>query len=194
MVIRATDLRADTNPASMEAIVRYLLENGINFGGAVPNPPDANTLYKHPNAGGQIAVALDASSTEAAVAGVLDAAQGGIAAGALEDWHEIGASSEPGFANSWVNKGGALATTAFRKLPSGLVVIKGVVISGSVGAAAFTLPVGYRPSKTENFAAFSQDGGGFVLGRIIISGSGNFTPSDGGNIYFPISCQFMAGA
>lgn len=63
----------------------------------------------------------------------------------VEDWHEIGATDEPAFENSWVNYGGVEATVAFRKVLGLFVVIKGLTKSGVINAAIFTLPAGYRP-------------------------------------------------
>ena len=159
----ANTLRADSNPASMEAIVQYLIDNSITF---------------------DVADVTDVLSV------TLSSAQGGIAAGALEDWHEIGATSEPGFANSWVNAG-AQATAAFMKLPTGLVVIKGIIKSGTLGTAAFTLPVGYRTVAQQDFAAYTS---GAALGRVVLSSNGQVRPFNGANPYFSISCSFMAKA
>ena len=161
--------------------------HGIQMEGTAPNPPKANTLYKHPNTGGQIAFALDASSAEAALAGVLDSAQGGIAAGSLEAWHEIGAASEPGFANSWVNTGGTQVTAAFRKLPSGIVEIKGLIKSGTVGGKAFTLPAGYRPGANYIFSTDSNN----AFGRVLITTNGRVTPSTGNNAGFAVNFSYM---
>ncbi len=157
--------------------------------GTPPASPAANSLYKHPNAGGQIATAIDASSAEAAIAGALDAAQGGIATGALEDWHEIGAASEPAFANSWVNFGGGLVTAAFRKLPTGEVYIKGFIKDGTIGAGAFTLPVGYRPLQTYNFIVLS---GGNILGTLQVGSNGLCLPNIGNNAFHECGVSFIA--
>ena len=164
--------------------------NGIILTGTPPAAPVANRLYKHPNAGGHLAVPLTAADTDAAIAGVLTAAQGGIAAGALEGWHEIGAASEPAFQNSWVNFGAGEATAAFRKLPSGLVVLKGLIKSGTVGAAAFTLPIGYRPALTMHFAASSNG----AFGDAIVLATGVLRPQTGSNVWFALNFSFMAEA
>lgn len=61
------------------------------------------------------------------------------------DWHYVGGSGEPAFQNGWVNYGAPYGGARFRKLASGLVVLDGLISTGTIGAAAFTLPVGYRP-------------------------------------------------
>src|SRR3990167_6746384 len=106
--------------------------NGIILTGTPPAAPVANRLYKHPNAGGHLAVPITAADADAAIAGALTAAQGGIAAGSLEGWHVIGAASEPAFQNSWVQLAGGSETAAFRKLPSGLVCVIGSIKNGTI--------------------------------------------------------------
>ncbi len=65
----------------------------------------------------------------------------------VPQWHVVGTGSgEPAFANSWVNFGGSQITAAFIRLPDGMVLLRGQVKSGTIGAAVFTLPAGYRPS------------------------------------------------
>ena len=123
----------------------------------------------------------------------LNVTQGGIAAGSLEDWHEIGAGSEPAFANSWVNFGGAEATAAFRKLANGMVVIKGTVKDGTgLTATIFTLPVGYRPIKTIDFATIASN---TVAAVLTITAAGAVIPNSTGqganNLNF-INCSFFA--
>ena len=60
-----------------------------------------------------------------------------------------------GFANSWVNYGGVYAQARYRKDGQGFVHLSGVIKSGTMGASAFTLPVGYRPSLQLIFPAAS---------------------------------------
>lgn len=62
-------------------------------------------------------------------------------------WHEIGASGEPAFQNSWVNYGGSWATAAFFKDRLGVVHLKGLVKNGTVGSTIFTLPSGYHTTN-----------------------------------------------
>lgn len=72
-------------------------------------------------------------------------------------WHEVGAAGEPAFANSWVNYGEPFNTAAYMKDAMGFVHIKGLIKNGTIGASAFTLPAGYRPSKAYMFASVAND-------------------------------------
>lgn len=111
----------------------------------------------------RIRAIMHSPTAEAPIQSVLLGRQGGIPSGRLENWHEIGATDEPAFQNSWVNFSGSFASAAFRKLPTGLVVIKGIIKDGTNGTIAFTLPVGYRPALThimggrDNAGAFRVD-------------------------------------
>lgn len=78
-----------------------------------------------------------------------------------EPWHEIGATGEPAFKNSWVNEGTAGNETAgFRKTPSGSLRIKGLIDSGTIadGTVVFTLPVDYRPTNVIKVAGMYVQG------------------------------------
>lgn len=77
-----------------------------------------------------------------------------------EDWHEIGATGEPAFQNSWVNASGR--TTKFYKQLD-RVYIEGSVTTGT--GVAFTLPEGYRPDEQLSYT------------NITINTNGDVTPS-----------------
>ncbi len=162
----------------------------IEIGGVPPATPAANKLYKHPNAGGQLVTAIDASSAEAAIAGVLDATQGGISTGALEDWHEIGATDEPAFQNSWrhFDASDVGRNASFRKLPTGEVYIKGLISAGTMTLRAFTMPVGYRPLGSITFVVRANN----LLGIVRIHPNGDVLPDVGVNVFFEIGCSFIA--
>jgi len=70
--------------------------------------------------------------------------------------------------NSWVNYG-SWGDAGYRKLASGLVVLKGLVKSGSDPGAIFVLPSGYRPADASIFACDDAAGSG----RIDVDASGN---------------------
>lgn len=55
------------------------------------------------------------------------------------------------FENSWVNYGSGFEEAAYRKIGD-RVQLRGLVKSGTVGAAIFTLPVGFRPAGQNIFA------------------------------------------
>lgn len=65
----------------------------------------------------------------------------------MDVWHTVGNPGEPAFQNGWVNYGVAPYNLGvrFRKYPEGKVRIAGIVKSGTLNVAVFTLPPGYRP-------------------------------------------------
>lgn len=129
------------------------------------------------------------SSTTPTITARLTAAQGGIAAEAAEDWHEIGATNEPAFQNSWVNYAAGLVTAAFRKFPDGRVLIKGTIKNGSaIGTTFFTLPAGYRPGADMTFA--TDSGGAF--GRFQVQADGDVVGLTGVTTFIQIHCSFFA--
>src|SRR6185295_16972344 len=58
----------------------------------------------------------------------------------------------PTLAGTWVNFGGSEDTAAYSRTSSGIVLLKGVIKSGTVPSTALTLPVGFRPLKIMRFA------------------------------------------
>ena len=91
----------------------------------------------------------------------------------VEEWHEVGDTNEPAFENSWVNFEGGYSTAAFYKDPYGRVHLRGMIKSGTVGAAsAFTLPESYRPPHRLLFGTISNGG----VGRVDILTSGGVRP------------------
>jgi hypothetical protein len=88
-----------------------------------------------------------------------------------EAFHEVGGSGEPAFENGWTNFGPAQYETAgFYKDPLGVVHLKGTVAAGVIGTI-FTLPVGYRPGKSQFFAAPAGTAYGEVLVRGLSEGA-----------------------
>lgn len=85
-------------------------------------------------------------------------------------------SLEPGIAptlvNSWVNQNlPAYGPCAYYKTPQGLVFTYGALSGGVSGTAAFTLPAGYRRTKSTLFICLNNDA---VTGYVEISGVGVF--------------------
>ena len=100
-----------------------------------------------------------------------------------EAWRSVGAGGvEPAFTNSWVNYGSPHQVARFRKNPGGKVEIQGLIRSGTLSAAAFTLPVGYRPPADMDTAT---DANG-AFGRLVIQSNGQVLPVSGSNAWFSI--------
>ena len=73
-----------------------------------------------------------------------------------ESFRAVGAPGQPGFQNSWTNYGGGYATAAFYKDALGIVHLKGMITSGTIGSVAFTLPAGYTPAEHSYFSVASR--------------------------------------
>lgn len=86
-------------------------------------------------------------------------------AGGDTSWHTIGASGEPAFQNGWVDYGAGYPTPGFQKDAQGYVHFRGLVKGGTLGAAAFTLPVGYRPGNPRNGPST------YVMRHLIVHGN-----------------------
>jgi hypothetical protein len=96
----------------------------------------------------------------------------GVRAGAYaEDWRVIA-----NFQNGWTSAVGSNPKAAYKRLPSGLVVLRGTVQSGTVEKAAFTLPGGYRPADGQ--LIFPSDGKG-TYRRVDVHTTGAVVPMTG---------------
>lgn len=60
----------------------------------------------------------------------------------------------PAMQNAWVNFGSTYTTAAYRR-DGNRVTLKGLIKSGVINSAAFTLPAGYRPAQDMHFPAHS---------------------------------------
>lgn len=79
----------------------------------------------------------------------------------------------PTLTNGWVNYDTiTFNSAAYRKTPDGKVHLKGLIKAGTLGAAAFTLPAGYRPAGRELFDAISNN----AQGRVDIAKEGGVVP------------------
>lgn len=108
-----------------------------------------------------------------------------VAAVPMDPWHYVGASGEPAMANSWLNFDNSLQVPTagqrnarFRKYPDGRVRLSGLIKSGTIGAAAFTLPVGYRP-PVPNIAYSAM--AGVAPAQIVINADGTVVPTNIGS-------------
>ena len=103
-------------------------------------------------------------------------------------WSALGGSGVPSseawivptLLNGWVNFGGTISTAAYYKDPLGIVHLKGTIKSGTMGAAAFTLPVGYRPAEDSLYGA-STSTASSAAGRVDVLANGNVIPQAGLN-------------
>lgn len=91
----------------------------------------------------------------------------------------------PSYTNSWVDFGGASLAGGYWKDACGVVHLQGSVKNGTLGAAAFTLAAGYRPSATVKFPLPVMVGAGAHVhitsaGVVTIEGATNTeVPLDG---------------
>jgi hypothetical protein len=99
-------------------------------------------------------------------------------------FRKVGSQGAPAFANSWVNFGSNWADAAYWKDPFGVVHLRGLIKSGTVGNTAFTLPPGYRPGVNETFSTISNA----AVGRVDCLTSGAVQPvSPSNNTYVSLS-------
>lgn len=94
----------------------------------------------------------------------------------------------PTFENSWVNFAGGFAAAGYWKDAEGVVHLRGVVKSGTVGATIFTLPLGYRPLDRHMFAAMTDTN---TIGRVDVVADGTVVASSASNVYLSLdTCSF----
>jgi hypothetical protein len=92
---------------------------------------------------------LTGTQINASTLGTVPTAQTANTLAAPEAWHEVGASGQPAFLNSWANTSGPIhgETVAFYKDQGGVVHLRGAAMSGTPGAPIFDLPPGFRPGS-----------------------------------------------
>jgi hypothetical protein len=84
----------------------------------------------------------------------------------------VGATGAAAFQNSWVAGTAGDSAPAYWKDPLGFVHLRGAVKNGTVNAAAFTLPPGYRSPARARFPSV-QNG---VFGIVDINADGTVVP------------------
>lgn len=90
------------------------------------------------------------------------------------------------FLNGWVNFGAPYGSAAYRIDQLGRVWLTGEIKNGTVGLAAFTLPVGYRPAKQVALAAVAGAAG--AAAPVVVDAGGNVIPSaPGTNAFFSLA-------
>lgn len=90
----------------------------------------------------------------------------------------------PTLANSWVYYGSPYSTPGYFKDANGIVHVRGVVKSGTVGSAIFTLPAGYCPEFRLMYPTASFSISADAYGRVDVDTNGNVLPIAGTNSYF----------
>jgi hypothetical protein len=109
-------------------------------------------------------------------------------------WYETAASTlswtAPTLKNGWVNS----ATTGappigYTKLANGLVRIRGLGASGTLGQPAFTLPAGLRPKYQLLFDRMSNN----AFGRLDVRTNGDVVPQAGSNAWFSFDTLVFLG-
>ena len=109
---------------------------------------------------------------------------GSVADNALKipDQIEVGTAGAPAFQNSWVNFSTATYKAAGYYKHAGRVYLNGIIKSGTLTTAAFTLPVGYRPITDEIFAVWSNG----AFGGLVVDINGLVRPNTGSNVSFSL--------
>lgn len=90
--------------------------------------------------------------------------------------------ASPVLQNNWSDYGNGYAPAAYTKTSSGLVVLKGMVKSGS--GTIFTLPTGYRPATSE-YIMF-ENSSNQTMGRVDVTSSGSVAISVGSNAWYSL--------
>lgn len=96
---------------------------------------------------------------------------------------ELETVKAPALTNSWANYGASYANSGYSRTEDGVVSLRGMVSSGTVGAVIFTLPMGYRPVNQLVFTVITSSG----IGRLDIFPNGDVALASGGNEYVSIS-------
>lgn len=93
-------------------------------------------------------------------------------------WHNIGAAGEPAFQNGWVNYD---ARVARFRVEGRRCFLSGVIKSGVIGQAAFTLPPWLQPDVAGNTDIPVESNA--VFGTVTVHWNGTVIPAQGSNIY-----------
>lgn len=91
----------------------------------------------------------------------------------------------PALLNGWADLGGIWQVVQYRRVGD-VVEIRGVIAGGTIGLAAFVLPVGFRPPAALVFATDSN----LAFGQFSIAANGTVTPNVGAAAYVGIQASF----
>lgn len=89
------------------------------------------------------------------------------------------------FTNAWVDFAGGVQACQYQSIGT-QVYLRGAMKTGTIGLAAFTLPVGFRPPATLGFSLASNG----AFGQLNIDSAGVVNPAIGSNVIFHINCNF----
>ena len=90
--------------------------------------------------------------------------------------------SAPTLINSWVNFGSGYNEAGYFLDQFGIVHLRGLIKSGTIGTSAFVLPTNCRPANTLFIATVSAD----LFGKLAVYPDGNVTPANGSNSWFSL--------
>lgn len=101
------------------------------------------------------------------------------------DWTDVATNQDswhnPTLQNGWVNFGSGFQSVGYMKDSLGFVHLRGVVKSGTVDQAIFTLPAGYRPIAT--VYSLNANGASSYTGIVNVSPTGVVKNDTGTNAY-----------
>jgi len=114
-------------------------------------------------------------------------------------WIEVGTTGAPAFQNSWINfSSGSDGNhrAAFMRDAAGIVHLRGLIKTGTIGTAAFTLPIGFRPNVSPGFSLgyirFACVSNG-LFGSCRLDANGLIVPEVGSSTWFDLApVQFPA--
>jgi len=96
------------------------------------------------------------------------------------------------YTNSWVSYGSTFSPARYIKDDLGVVHLDGLIMNGTIGTSAFTLPAGFRPAYQQIYAALCNPN---AIGRLDILTNGQVQPAAGSNVSFSLAgVTFLAEA
>ena len=88
----------------------------------------------------------------------------------------------PTFQNAWVNYGGVYNPAGYFKDSLGIVHLRGLVKTGTIATAVFTLPAGYRPAYRQLMVSISNG----AIARLDVDTTGSVIAQTGSNVWFSL--------
>lgn len=96
------------------------------------------------------------------------------------------------YTNSWTTYSGTFSPARYIKDDLGVVHLDGLIMNGTIGSGAFTLPAGFRPAYQQIYAAVCNPN---AIGRLDIQTNGVVLPAAGSNVFFSLAgVTFLAEA